>query len=278
MTNRNWILQDHHTHPNYSIDAVGSIDEFCQFALAKGLEEIAVTTHVDTDLLTDDCFVMVHGERVPVQSREWIEAYVEEVLDARDRYQNSGLRILLGAEIDYHPEFESALPDRFFDTDFDVLIGAVHLVDHKAISTPKGADEVFSKCTLQQATSKYYSSLQEAIETGFFDILAHIDLYRRYGEKHFGRAVRSSWIRHVEELARLMKKHDIGFEVNTSPLRKGLDQPMPGEELTQALLQRGVSKITVASDAHCPEDVGAGISQAYAMLRALGVERLWSPK
>lgn len=278
MTNRNWILQDHHIHPDYSIDATGSIDEFCQSALTKGLEEIAFTTHVDTDLLTDDCFVMVHGQRVPVQSSRWVEAYEEEVLDARDRYRNTGLRILLGVEIDYHPEFERILPDRFFDTDFDIIIGAVHLIDHKAISAPEGAEEIFCKYDMRQVTSKYYSSLQEAVETGFFDVLAHIDLYRRYGEEYFGAAIRSSWKRHLGDLASLMKKHDVGFEVNTSSLRKGLEQTMPGEELTRALLQRGISKITVGSDAHHREHVGAGISQSYAMLRNLGVDRPWTPR
>ncbi len=276
MTDRNWILQDHHIHPNYSIDATGSIDEFCQSALAKGLEEIAFTTHVDTDLLTDDCFVMVHGRRVPVQSSRWVEAYEEEVLDVRDRYRDTGLRILLGVEIDYHPEFERILPDRFFDTDFDIIIGAVHLIDHKAISAPEGAEETFCKYDMRQLTSKYYSSLQDAVKTGFFDVLAHIDLYTRYGEDNFGAAIRSSWKQHVDELAGLMKKHDVGFEVNTSSLRRGSSQPMPEEELTRALLQRGVSKVTVGSDAHCPEHVGACISEGYDMLRALGVDRLWT--
>ncbi|TFG09581.1 histidinol-phosphatase HisJ family protein [Candidatus Thorarchaeota archaeon] len=271
-------MHDHHVHPNYSIDATGSIDEFCQSAVEKGLDEIAFTTHVDTDPLTEDCFVIVRGKRVPVHSNEWVEEYEREVKQACDKYSCMGLRVLLGAEIDFHSRVEDQLPDSFFDVDFDILIGSVHLIDHTAISAPKGADEIFNRYSLDEATSIYYNSLVEAVKTGIFDIIAHLDLYRRYGEPHYGKAVSTSWKPYIDKLARAMKKHDVGFEINTSSLRRGLGQPMPTEELTQALIQHGITKITVGSDAHRPSDVGMGISDACQMLANLGIDRLWMPQ
>ena len=42
-------LPDYHVHPDFSFDAKGTIDEFCETAIKKGLTEICFTTHYDTD-------------------------------------------------------------------------------------------------------------------------------------------------------------------------------------------------------------------------------------
>lgn len=258
---------DYHIHPNYSIDAEGSIEEYCEAALRKGMKEIAFTTHLDTDSIADDCYVNVRGKTVSTRSSEWLEDYEVSIRSADDKYREKGLRVLLGVEVDYIQEIAGALPEKFHSTEFDIILGSMHLIDHIAISDTR-ANQVFKKNTIEELGRKYYSQLQEAAESNLFDIIAHIDLYRRFGQTYYGDEIRDIWKPHISSLASTMKRHNIGFEINTSALRRGQNQPMPESSIINALKREGVSKITVGSDAHRPQDIGADFGTAFNLLRA----------
>jgi len=260
---------DYHIHPNYSIDAEGSIEEFCEEALRKGLKEIAFTTHLDTDTVADDCYILVSGKRVSTRSSVWLEDYESCILEADDRYKHEGLRVRLGVEVDYIKDIEGALPERFHSTDFDIILGSMHLIDHIAISDHR-ANQVFERYTIEELAYKYYTHLQEAVESGLFDILAHIDLYRRYGQTYYGDGIRDIWKPHISNLANVMNRYNVGFEVNTSALRKGQNQPMPEASIINELKAEGVSTVTVGSDAHTPQDIGSGFITAFRLLRQAG--------
>ena len=263
-------MYDYHVHPDYSIDAEGSVEDFCKAALQKGLKEIAFTTHLDTDMTTDDCHVVVRGERMDTLSGEWLENYAATINAADDTYKERGLRVLLGVEVDYIDNLESVLPEQFYSTDFDIVLGSTHLIDHGAISAGNRAEDTFKRYTLEELGEIYYTRLLRAIETGLFDILAHLDLYRRFGELFYGERIRDIWRPYLSDLAASMKRHNVGFEVNTSPLRNGHDDPMPEENIIRALKRAGVSNVTTGSDAHRPSDVGAGIAEVTSLLRKVG--------
>ncbi|TFG32902.1 histidinol-phosphatase HisJ family protein [Candidatus Thorarchaeota archaeon] len=258
-------MLDYHIHPNYSLDAEGSIDDYCEQALKIGLSEIAFTTHLDTDG-EDDCFVVVKGKKVDVQSSYWFEDYEASIWKANEKYQERGLRILQGVEVDCYPGVEEKLPDRFFSTDFDIILGSVHLIDHIAISDGKRASKIMEKYTLEDLGREYFTTLLDCIDSGLFDILAHLDLYRRYGEKYYGSCINTLWESHISDIIQKMKKHKIGFEVNTSSWRKGMAEPMPSIQIIDALREGGITNVIIGSDAHTPSDVGTGIERAINLL------------
>jgi len=264
------IMFDYHIHPNYSIDAEGSIEEFCQVALEKGLKEIAFTTHLDTDTMTDDCIVNVRGKSVSTRSSLWLEDYEANIRAADDKYRDQGLRVRLGVEVDYIHEIDGALPENFYSTEFDIILGSMHLIDHIAISASDRADMAFNRYSIEEIGTKYYSDLQNAIESGLFDIIAHIDLYRRHGLNFYGASVREIWKPHIVSLAAAMKRNNVGFEINTSPLRRGQNQPMPEEQIVRELHNQGITIVTIGSDAHEPSFVGANIEDALKLLRECG--------
>jgi histidinol-phosphatase (PHP family) len=267
---------DYHIHPAYSIDAEGSVEEFCQSALRSGLTEIAFTTHLDTDTTTDDCYVMVQGERMDTLSGEWLEDYEVTIRTAGDRYKDQGLKVLLGVEVDYIPNVESVLPEQFYSTDFDIILGSAHLVDHIAISAGDRAQAAFKKHSIEELGKKYYNLLLDAIETGLFDIMSHLDLYRRFGQIFYGERIREIWKPFLDDLAAMMRKYGVGFEINTSPLRRGLSDPMPEENIIRALKDADVVTVTIGSDAHTPNDVGAGVEKAIQILKKIGFSSIAS--
>ena len=162
---------DYHIHPNYSIDAEGTVEEFCKAALKAGLREIAFTTHLDSDRVAGDDYVNVKGKRVDIESNVWFEDYESTIRTAGDHYKDHGLDVLLGVEVDCFPGVQGALPERFFSTDFDFIIGSVHLIDHIAISASGRADEVFRNYSMEelsiaQAQFDLPMDMRERLERG----------------------------------------------------------------------------------------------------------------
>jgi len=263
---------DYHIHPSYSNDARGSMEEFCKAAVQKGLQEICFTTHLDADPVRQDGFVTVRGEKVSIYSQDWLEDYESSIRTAGDAFEEQDLKVKLGVEVDLYPGVVEQLPEAFHSTNFDLVIGSVHLIDHKAISLKEEALEIFREYELSELGDHYYSLIMDSLESGLFDIVGHLDIYRRYGEVYYGEDIHSLWEPHLEELSRSMKMHEVGFEVNTSSWRRGLKEPMPATPLIQALLKRGIDIVTVGSDAHGPEEVGSGIDGAIEILRKSGLQ------
>ena len=263
---------DLHLHPNYSIDAEGTIAEYCEEAVKRNLQVICFTTHLDTGPGRADCYVRFNGIKVHVLSNEWLEDYESTIKIADEDYDE--LQVLLGIEVDLYPGVEQYLPERFHDTDFDLIIGSVHLLDDYAISLEDEAFEIFKKQSLQSMGECYYSLLIDTVETGMFDVLGHIDIYRRYGELCYGEKIHTLWKPHITELVKKMKKHKVGFEINTSTWRKGFNEPMPETELIQELVKLGIDNVTLGSDAHSPSELGYGIDRAIQLVKRCGLQDL----
>ncbi|UCE10316.1 MAG: histidinol-phosphatase HisJ family protein [Candidatus Thorarchaeota archaeon] len=264
------VMIDYHVHPNYSLDAEGSLEEYCEVATRKGLREIAFTTHLDSDPATDDCFVIVEGRRIDVQSGYWLEHYEASVAEVADEYRERGIEVRLGVEVDIYPGVAENLPEAFHRTEFDIIIGSVHLIDHRAISAEEGANAVFSKYAVEELGHNYFSIMTDVIESSFINVLGHIDLYRRYGETHYGEAIHSLWKPHMKLLTEKMKRFNVAFEINTSPWRKGQSETMPSRPILEALIERGITQLTLGSDAHRPEDVGAGVDRCLKLVQEMG--------
>ncbi|MFW9846932.1 MAG: histidinol-phosphatase HisJ family protein [Candidatus Thorarchaeota archaeon] len=263
-------MMDYHLHPSYSADAEGSLQEFCDAALEKGLREICFTTHLDTDPVRNDSYVLVRGERVDVHESSWFEDYENRIRTLAEEYSARGLAVRLGVEVDLYPGVIEEMPEAFHNTDFDLVIGSVHLIEHKALSLRDEAFSIFKKHGLVGVGNIYYGLIEDSLETRFFDILGHIDIYRRYGEGFFGSGIHSLWESHIDDLSRKMKSTGVGYEVNTSSLWRSQSETMPERALVAALRERGVQTVIVGSDAHHPSEVGNGIEEAFQILRDLG--------
>jgi histidinol phosphatase-like PHP family hydrolase len=92
--------------------------------------------------------------------------------------------------------------------------------------------------------------------TGGFDALAHADFPKRYlKEKVEPRADLLA-----DMVAALVSK-GIALELNSSPLRKGCKERYPSELILRAYLDSGGRAVTLGSDAHRGDDVGADFAR-----------------
>lgn len=256
-------LADFHCHCDYSVDAVGSIDDYCEAALHRGLVEICFTTHYDTNPKSDGIanFIRINGEKKPT-AVEHLAPYVDAVRAAHDTYYPQGLFVRLGVEFSWYPGCEEKIIKLKERYDFDYLLTGVHEIDNISFCSAGTFEKCFARMSLEQMVEKYYQLVGDAARSGFFHTVAHLDYYRKYGEAFYGPAVHQAHQPHMATLVEVLRASGTAIEVNTAGRRKGLKTFFPNMELVNAAKRAGVDVQFLGSDAHTPEHVGYEFDEA----------------
>jgi len=247
---------DYHVHPDFSFDARGTLDEFCRAAIAKGLSEICFTTHYDTDprLPESHRIIKLNGDLRP-QSVAAMADYVKAVAAIRDKYCFEGLEVKCGVEVGFYPGCEEETARLFAAHDFDFRLGAVHRVDEIDICNDESMRATAEKYSLDEFADKYYEVIRRIVTSGLFDAVAHLDMYKWYGLKHYGDEINKIHLGRLEPILELMKEQEMGFELNTAAVRKGHPEYYPTMEIVNFCRRLGVPIASIGSDAHCPDEV-----------------------
>jgi histidinol-phosphatase (PHP family) len=264
-------MKDYHVHPDFSQDATGSVLDFCRRAMPADVDEICFTTHFEPDpARADREWVRVEGERWAVDSG-WAKRYFAALDDARRQFP--GLTILSGVEVGYEPGLEHVIADFLGDNEFDFVLGAIHCLDHVAITSgselPRFRAEYEHNGPVAVA-ERYFGHLRAAADSRLFDCLAHVDVYRKYVLPLFDHRFPEAAENLMGPALAAIARSGTGIEVNTSALRRGADEPYPAAATLAAARRAGVACFTTGSDAHKPEDVGKDLARAEEMLAALG--------
>ncbi|HWR82271.1 MAG TPA: histidinol-phosphatase HisJ family protein [Candidatus Deferrimicrobium sp.] len=259
-------LADYHVHCDYSVDAEGSIDDFCDAALKRRLTEICFTTHYDTNpsAASGDCFIRFGGKNHPA-SPDNLEPYVAEVLQANDKYYSLGVSVKLGVEIgwwDGCAESVARLRERFA---FDHVLCGVHEVDNRDICSPRFS-EYFKNYPIRDFAAGYFQQAVDAARTGLFDAIAHLGYYVRFGYAHYGESIYKIHEPLMNKLFEALRQSDTSLEVNTSAIRHGFHHYYPHMPLLNAARTSGVEVRFLGSDAHRPEQIGLDFDAASALV------------
>jgi histidinol-phosphatase (PHP family) len=263
-------LIDYHIHPDYSIDAQPySISEYCQRAIELGLKEIAFTPHYEFDITRKeiDWYVRVKGE-VRCLSSDWLESYFIDIDLAKQEFSSHGLVIRAGIEAGYDLGFEEFINKIIKQYPFDYVLGSVHCLDHIAISSKEESSSYFQGKSPKEVLKQYYSTLEEGVKTGLFDMIGHLDIYRRFGYQYFGQSLIDKHLDYAYPIFQEMAKRGIGLEINTSSIKQGFKQFYPGHDLLEAAALARVKNITLGSDAHCINELGRGVKDAWKLLKS----------
>ena len=113
--------------------------------------------------------------------------------------------------------------------------------------------------------------LLELCQWGGFDSLAHMTYPLRYIVGKYQQPVEMSRYSEVirEILSTLAQKH-LGLEINTAGLRREIGQTSPTLEYVKLFRELGGEILTFGSDAHCAQDLGAGLETAIDMAKEAG--------
>lgn len=159
----------------------------------------------------------------------------------------------------------------------DFFIGSVHHVyeipiDYDAAFYAKAKAVAGGEEKLFEA---YFDSQYEMLEALEPRVVGHFDLIRLFStqpDRDLG-SWRRVWEKVMRNLQEIVRQGGL-LEVNTSALRKGLDEPYPARAICEEYLKLG-GKLTLSDDSHGVAQVATNYGKAVDYLETLGVRELW---
>jgi histidinol-phosphatase (PHP family) len=140
------------------------------------------------------------------------------------------------------------------------------------ISEQEGCERYFARRSVREAYQPYFAELRQAVESGLFDFIGHLDLAKRYGVRYYGPFDLSLFAAEVRDILKLTVESRVGLEINTSGLRQAPHETYPGLAVLRWYRKLGGRILTVGSDAHSVKDLGKGIAEALGLARKAGFE------
>lgn len=102
-------------------------------------------------------------------------------------------------------------------------------------------------------------------------MLGHLDLIARYDPAGIYPFEKEKDI--ITEILKQVIADGKGIEVNTSSVRYGLADSQPSRDILRLYKVLGGTIITIGSDSHKKEHLGAYVEETKALLKSLGYER-----
>lgn len=249
---------DYHLHTLISSDSPASLEQQACAALEAGLNELCVTDHWN---LLDQ-----QGSPLP-HTRDWA-ASITQIHEARQQF-GPQLEIRLGVEVG-NGEIDPAGIRKglaLAGEELDFVIGSLH-----NMSLGSGGLGIYTAAHQCQHLEEgiallddYMDTLTALAATDTFDVLGHVIYPLRYLPQQWHLTL-DPYEDQLRSLFRSLVQTGRGIECNTT-------QGNTIEEWTDVLkLYRdcGGEILTVGSDAHRPDWIGAGFSDAYELLKSLG--------
>lgn len=268
---------DFHIHPEYSIDAQGSITDYCQRALLLGLEAICFTTHIDLNPIRKavDPFIRIEGQIIPV-TPESLATYYNDVMSAKGKYAKRGLDVYPGIELDYFEGVEEIWDNFNPGLDFAFTIGSIHCIEELAFTYNKEASTLFGKHTERKFFERYYESVKCLARSEVIDCIGHLDGYRKYARTTYPQGLDAYPVDIVASALEAIRDSGKGIEINSASKRHGSGTTYPSREMLELAAKVGVPIVSLGSDAHKPEGLGVGLEQSAQLIEELGL--IWKPK
>lgn len=256
-------LEDYHCHCDYSIDAINTIDEYCQAAIARNLKTLCFTTHYDPNpnSLIKAYYIRIKGVDSRV-SPDALAPYVEDVQRAKEKYARQGLTVKLGVEYGWYHGAEEAAIRLFEKYPFDYKLCGVHEIDDICFCSQSSYERCFDGKTAEYIAEDYFRQATNAANTKLFTTIAHLGYYLRKGILFYGDSMLTTHRPFMGDFLTAMKASGTALEINTGGVRHGHPFFYPTPEMIMMADQAGVPVKYLGSDSHRPEHVGFQFDKA----------------
>ena len=259
---------DYHTHTYYSDDSDYPMEVLVQDAILKGIDEICFTDHVDYGIKGDwedlsDFYDSKQKIGRPVMNVKY-GAYHAEISRLQREY--AGKIVLrtgmeFGMQTHTIPQFQKL----FSSYPLDFVILSCHQVEDKEFY--KG--DFQKNLSQKEYNERYYREiLNNIMRYKDYSVLGHLDLIKRYDDE--GIYPISNVTELIEEILKTAIYDGKGIEINTSSLRYGLPDWTPSWDILKLYQQLGGEILTIGSDAHEVNHLGAYIPRAMQELKERG--------
>ena len=262
------MFADYHVHTQFSDDSEYPMEQVVRDAVALGLNELCFTDHVDYGIKVD----WDSGEEIVTRAGNLMAnvdypKYLASIEALRKQYGDkitlkAGLEF--GVQVHTVPQYHAL----FQKYPLDFVILSVHQVEDQEFWT----QEFQQGRTQQEYNERYYQELLELTKIyQDYSVLGHLDLIVRYDEQGVYPFEKVKPM--VAETLRNAIANGKGIELNTSFHRYGLKDSTPSRAILELYRDLGGEILTIGSDSHKPDHLGAYIREGHAYLRSLGFRR-----
>lgn len=247
------VLVSYHNHTRWS-DGAADLAATVAAAERLGIDELGISDH----------YTLSPDGTPPAWSMppDHLLEYVRQVQTVAASSLSVTLR--LGLEADFFPETVDELGGRLAAHPFDYVIGSVHFVDRFPVDTDVGLWRALAAHERDEVWRHYWHLVRQMAESGVFDLVAHLDLPKKYG-------YRPSVDLTAEAEAGLaaIARADMAIELNTSGWDRPAREAYPSPALLQNARRRGIP-LLISADAHAPDQLTRHFAAAVAVARAAG--------
>lgn len=264
-------LVDYHLHTSTSTDGHATVEEYCARACELGLEEIAITNHMN--LRTADYHL----------TPETMVEVGEEIERCRRSYPD--LTVRLGIEVDYFDDLEDAIAvvlpayAEALGRSLDFVMGSVHVLRGVRFASKKQVHKLLVGADPLPIYREYFELMGRAVRAGLFDVMAHPDLIKRFTGQHSPPVPYEAYRQEAASLIDTLVTSDVGIEVNVKGLEHPVGEIYPSAEflsdyVAAARAAGSEPVILLGTDAHRPETLGVNLRAGADLLRHVGVNEL----
>lgn len=258
MTSPIFSPMDYHMHSRHSWDTQTPMPDMCQAALDKGIPTIAFTEHFD--------HFNENKERIHYQPAP----FFDDITACRAEFADQGLTILAGVEVGEFHRYPSEVQPVLDANDYDLVLGSLHWVGEESVFQPR----FYHGLTAREAIAPYFAEMLELIAHGGFDILSHMDVFKRRAHLVYGEFNIEDWEDEVRAVWSACIAKGIGIEINTGGLRWKINESHPNLTALKWYRDMGGEILTIGSDAHHPQDLGYALDEMVEMARQAGFKAL----
>ena len=247
---------DFHVHSNFSPDSQTPMTEMIERAIALGITDMAFTDHVDLE--SDP------KSTIPVWDFNKAD-YFQAIRKHKDTYKDR-IRLYAGVEIGLQPHVAIENGQIVSHWPFDYVLGSLHTVEKEDLCS----GDFLKMYPPKDAVFKYYEAYLENLNAfSNIDCLGHLDLYLRYSD-----ASKNVPFKAYSDVLEALLKQAIhlgkGIEVNAGGHRYGLGQNNQSDQILSIYHALGGEIITLGSDAHYTNTLGAQHDENAHLLKRIG--------
>jgi len=245
------VLLDYHIHTLFS-DGKRDLSDYVDKAVKRKIDEIGFSDHLHFE------------EATWSMNLTDLPEYVNRISALKGA---SKISIKMGLEVDFVPCKMNELIQVINKFDFDYFVGSVHFIGDWLIDDPRQIHE-WGRRNVDHVYQQYFTLAQTMVKSGLFDIIGHLDLVKKFNFKP-----KNDITNFLLETVEVISKSKMCIEVNTGGLRKPCHEAYPSEKLLRMCFDNGLP-VTLGSDAHSPEEVGADFDKAVSLLRKIGYDEI----
>jgi histidinol-phosphatase (PHP family) len=244
--------------------------DYCQRAFEIGLFEITFTNHYELMPSRKDRmgYFMIDGEKVP-SGPDAVKRYVEQVREVGAEFFSIGVKVNVGLEVGWDLRLYDRLVKELEDFQLDFVIGSVHDIDDEPILERPYGPQFYQSRPIEAWIEKYFKKCEELADSQLFNVIGHLDVYKRYGRAVYGEALANAHRPFVSSLFEKLKLSGCGLEINTSGIRHGLGEYYPSIEIINEARRAGVTIAALGSDAHAPDQLALDFESALPLIPEL---------